>query len=220
MPTRGFCVAPAEPCESPEPSAEHTGPRSPEFQVGPRVGAVRPCLFTSLILKSLGGYIKPGHEKRHISGHLRSHLSWAAVSTRISALGSGSFICLLPEPPRDAHPPGIFFLLYLSQKPFSDPELKPDSTTVLLRFTSGKAVMDTSSCTCNHRTADGGSRTIRVVLDSGCKATSWGLLASFSFRTRVGPRGISQRSKADLPLKSINCPAWLLTICPARQPLH
>ena len=206
--------------ESPEPSAEHTGPRPPEFQVGPRVSAVRPCSFTSLILKSLGDYVKPGHEKRHISGHLRSHLSWVAVLVRISALGPGSFIFLLPEPPRDAHLPGIFFLLYLSQKPFSDTKLKLDSTTVLLCLTSGKAGMDTSSYTCNCRTADGGSQAIHVLLDSGCKATCWNLLAGFSFPTRVCPRGISQWSKADLSLKSINCPAWLLTICATRQPLH
>lgn len=181
---------------------------------------MRPCSFTSLILKPLGGYVKPGREQTHISGHLQSHLSWVAVSIRISALGSGSFICLLPEPPRDAHPPGIFFLLYLSQKPFSDTKLKLDSTTVLLCFTSGKARMDTSSYTCNCRTADGGSRTIHVALDSGWKAMCWGLLAGFSFPTRVRPRGMSQWSETDLPLKSINCPAWLLTICPTGQPLH
>lgn len=125
--------------ESPEPSAGHAGPRSPELPVGPRVGAVKPCSFAPLVLKSLGGCGKPGLEKRHISGRLQSRLSWLAVSTRISTLGLGSVICLLPEPPGDAHPPGIFFLLYPSQKPFSDTKLKPDSTTVILRFTSGKA---------------------------------------------------------------------------------
>lgn len=99
--------------ESPEPSAEHTGPRSPELQVGPRVAAVRPCSFTSLILKPLGGYVKPGREQTHISGRLQSHLSWVAVSIRISALGSGSFICLLPEPPEmPTHQAFSFFCIY------------------------------------------------------------------------------------------------------------
>ena len=114
---RGFCVAPVEPSRVPEPSAEHAGPGSAEFPVGPRVGAMKPCSFASLILKSLGGCRKPGRENRHISGHLQSHLSWVAVLTCTSALGSGSVICLLPEPPGDAHPPGIFFLLYPSQNP-------------------------------------------------------------------------------------------------------
>lgn len=117
MPTVGFMWLLLSHARVPEPSAEHADPRSPEFQVGPRVSAMKPCSFTSLILKSLGGCRKPGWEKRHTFGHLQSHLSWVAVSTRTSALGSGSVICLLSEPPGDAHPPGIFFLLYPSQNP-------------------------------------------------------------------------------------------------------
>lgn len=86
-PHYGFCVAPVRCAGPPEPSAEHAGPRSPELPVGPRVGAVKPCSFTPLVLKSLGGCGKPGLEKRHVSGRLQSRLSWLAVSTRISTLG-------------------------------------------------------------------------------------------------------------------------------------
>ena len=107
--------------------------------------------------------------------------AWLAVSTRISALGLGSVICLLPEPPGDAHPPGIFFLLDPSQKPFSDTKLKLDSTTVIPCFTSGKASVDTSPYTCNPRTTDGGSQTVHVALDSECKAAFWGSLGCFFF---------------------------------------
>ena len=109
-------------------------------------------------------------------------------------------------------PPTRHFLSSISlPEPFSDTKLKLDSSTVILCFTSGKASVDTSSHTCNPRTADGGSQTIHRALDSGCKAACWGLLAAFSFPIRVCPRCMSQRNETDLPLKSISFSAWLLT---------
>lgn len=87
----------------------------------------------------------------------------------ISVLGSETFICVLPVPSVNAHPP----------EPLKDTKLTLDSITVILCFTYKRTSVDTLPYICNCRIAGDESQAIYKVPDSGCEAKCWDLLVAF-----------------------------------------
>lgn len=197
--------------ESPEPSVEHAGPRSPELQVGPRVGAVKPCSFASLVLKSLGGCGKPGREKRHVSGRLQSHLlGWQCRhASPLLAWGALSASFLSP-PEMPTHQAFSFFYIH-PRNPSVIRSLNliaPQSFPALL-LGRPAWIRHPTPVTPGQQTVEARPSTWRWILN--VKLHFGGLLAAFSFPIRACPRCMSQQNETDLPLKSISFSAWLLT---------
>ena len=105
MPTVGFMWLLLSHARVPEPSAEHADPRSPEFQVGPRVSAMKPCSFTSLILKSLGDARRGG--RPYLSACKMAPGSIASSDTSSSTFSASSASAEGSSRPSGSEKPGL-----------------------------------------------------------------------------------------------------------------